>query len=247
MATQYAFGQIVTSGSVLLLDAADKNSYSGSGTTWSDLSGNNNSGSLTNGPTFSSANGGSIVFDGTNDYVNMPSSFLSATSLTYQFNILFSSVTTQSVFLGYGNGTANYTCNCRIGSSTDTAPSAGNCRITIRVVDTTNSVNNTIISTTNLSANTIYNIAIVFLPSSYKIYINGIEDTVTAILGLNNGKWARSGAGAGTIGTFGAVNFNNVLSNYLVGNIYTTQIYNRALSATEITQNYNAQKSRFGL
>jgi len=243
----YTGANIVRSGLVLALDAANTKSYPGSGTTWSDVSGNNNTGTLTNGPTFNFANGGSIVFDGTNDYVNMPSSFLSATSLTYQFNMLFSSVTTQSVFLGYGDGTANYTCNCRIGSSTDTAPSAGNCRITIRVADTTNSVNNTIISTTNLSVNTIYNIAIVFLPSSYKIYINGIEDTVTAILGLNNGKWARNGAGAGTIGTIGAVNFNNALSNYLVGNIYTTQIHNRALSATEILQNYNALKSRFNL
>ena len=66
-----AFGngpRIVTNGLVLSLDAADRNSYPGSGTTWRDMSGNGNNGTLTNGPTFSSANGGSIVFDGTNDY-----------------------------------------------------------------------------------------------------------------------------------------------------------------------------------
>jgi len=64
--------KIVTSGLVLALDAADKLSYRGSGTTWRDLSGNSNKGTLTNGPTFSEGNMGSISFDGTNDYVNVP-------------------------------------------------------------------------------------------------------------------------------------------------------------------------------
>ena len=61
----------VTNGLVLALDAADRNSYPGSGTSWFDLSGNNNTGTLTNGPTFNSGNGGSIVFDGANDYINL--------------------------------------------------------------------------------------------------------------------------------------------------------------------------------
>ena len=60
---------IVTNGLVLALDAANRKSYPGTGTTWTDISGNGNSGTLVNGPTYSSANGGSIVFDGTNDYV----------------------------------------------------------------------------------------------------------------------------------------------------------------------------------
>jgi hypothetical protein len=60
--------KIVTDGLILALDAADRTSYPGSGTTWSDLVGNNY-GTLTNGPTFNSANCGTIVFDGTNDYV----------------------------------------------------------------------------------------------------------------------------------------------------------------------------------
>ena len=63
--------KIVTNGLVLALDAADKNSYRGSGTTWTDVSGNNNTGTLTNGPTFNGGNGGSIVFDGVDDYVNV--------------------------------------------------------------------------------------------------------------------------------------------------------------------------------
>ena len=62
--------KIVTNGLVLCLDAADKKSYPGTGTTWFDRSGNGNNGILVNSPTFNSGNGGSIVFVGHNDYVN---------------------------------------------------------------------------------------------------------------------------------------------------------------------------------
>ena len=60
---------IVTDGLVFYVDAGNGDSYPGTGTTWSDLVGSNN-GTLTNGPTFDSGNGGSIVFDGTNDYIS---------------------------------------------------------------------------------------------------------------------------------------------------------------------------------
>jgi hypothetical protein len=58
---------IITSGLVLNLDAGNTASYPGSGTVWTDLSGNGYNGTLTNGPIYSSSNGGTIVFDGTND------------------------------------------------------------------------------------------------------------------------------------------------------------------------------------
>jgi hypothetical protein len=61
--------QISLNGLVLCLDAGNSKSYPGSGTVWTDLSGRGNTGTLTNGPTFNSDNGGSIVFDGTNDYI----------------------------------------------------------------------------------------------------------------------------------------------------------------------------------
>ena len=66
----YFSPRIVTSGLVLALDAADRNSYPRTGTTWTDLSGNGYNGTLTNSPTFSNSNGGSIIFDGTNDYTS---------------------------------------------------------------------------------------------------------------------------------------------------------------------------------
>ena len=59
---------IVTDGLVFYVDAGNGDSYPGSGTAWSDLVGSNN-GTLVNGPTYNSTNGGSFVFDGSNDYV----------------------------------------------------------------------------------------------------------------------------------------------------------------------------------
>ena len=78
----YAGPDISESGLVLALDAADRNSYPGSGTTWTDLSGNGNNGTLTNGPTYNSGNLGSLVFDGSNDQVN-----LSLFSITNNFSV----------------------------------------------------------------------------------------------------------------------------------------------------------------
>ena len=74
MSTSFAFTPIVTDGLILYLDAANTKSYISGSTDWYDLTTYNNDGTLTNGPTFSSTNGGSIVFDGVNDYVQVNNS-----------------------------------------------------------------------------------------------------------------------------------------------------------------------------
>ena len=85
-------------GLVLCLDAANTRSYPGSGTTWADLSGNGNSGTLTNGPTYSSANGGFLSFDGTNDYVDLgQSNKFASTNLTLDVWLNLPSGTNQGV------------------------------------------------------------------------------------------------------------------------------------------------------
>ena len=95
----YAGPDVVEDGLVLCLDAGNTKSYSGSGTTWTDLSGNGNNGTLTNGPTYSSDNGGSIVFDGTNDIVSLgnPSSLNFGTG---NFTLIFSTYRTSYGFQG---------------------------------------------------------------------------------------------------------------------------------------------------
>jgi len=85
--------RIITDGLVLCLDAGNPKSYPGSGTTWTDLSGNGNNGTLTNGPTYNSGNLGSLVFDGVNDYVNLGDLDLPA---PFTLSIWFKGNTTQS-------------------------------------------------------------------------------------------------------------------------------------------------------
>ena len=73
---------IVTTNLSMFLDAGNASSYPGTGTAWTDLSGNSRNGTLTNGPTYTSADGGAIVFDGTDDFVQCSGS-LTATAATF--------------------------------------------------------------------------------------------------------------------------------------------------------------------
>jgi hypothetical protein len=98
MATQYAFGKIVTDGLVLCLNASDRNSYISGSTTWNDVSGLGNNGTLTNGPTFNSGNGGSIVFDGTNDYTTITLSPNSSGSICFWY--YYNANTRQKLIMG---------------------------------------------------------------------------------------------------------------------------------------------------
>jgi hypothetical protein len=235
MATQFAFEKIVTDGLVLALDAADKNSYSGSGTTWNDLSGNGNSGTLTNGPTFSN---NSIVFDGTNDYNTIPDStslrptsfsidtWFRPTSFGAFNNIIAKPVNGpawSSPYLSYmirteTNGTV-LTCSTSTGG-------------TYRALN----INYTFL------VNTIYNISFTFNSS-----------TGAAIAYLNGSILSSTTHPAGAISYFSApvligANYGGIpVGEFFAGNIYNIKIYNRALLASEILQNYNAQKSRFNL
>ena len=88
--------KIVTDGLVLALDAGNTKSYVSGSTTWFDKSGGGNNGTLINGPTFSSANGGSIVFDGVDDYV-LVNKTLMANAPTGTFDIWFNLATTAGV------------------------------------------------------------------------------------------------------------------------------------------------------
>jgi len=85
--------KIVTDGLVLYLDATNTRSYISGSTSWNDLSRGGNNGTLINGPTFNSGNGGSIVFDGVNDYINQsiynPSELIPATSNNFSIDAWF--------------------------------------------------------------------------------------------------------------------------------------------------------------
>ena len=232
---------IVKSGLVLELDAANARSYPGSGTTWSNLSGNNYSGSLVNGPTFNSANGGSIVFDGTNDYVQ----FSSISSLILSNNQFTTNYWLQITGSARGDffSIKNFNASADdIGFFIDTD---NKLYAYIQVLGTlSNNVGGrSSVSTAALSRNTIYNITCM-KDASQKIamYINGVLDNNTYSTTTNT-------ANVASTALWIASNRSNATTPTLAwpGRIYCVQVYNRALSATEISQNYNAQKSRFGL
>jgi hypothetical protein len=233
MAVQYANGKIVTDGLVLALDAADKNSYPGTGTTWNDLSGNNYSGSLVNGPTFSSDKGGSIVFDGTNDRIDSTTANIVPNSWTVGCWVINTKISGASVFVAKTGGSPNYDQNFVLQWETN--------KFKISAKTTTGVYFNSCTSSFSPSTSSIYNVIGTFdsNTTTLSLYINGVLDNTkivgaTFITGSNLP--IQIGCSDGT-----------TPANFAKGTIYNTQVYNRALSSVEITQNYNTQKSRFGI
>ncbi len=224
---------IVTNGLVLYLDAANRRSYPGSGTSWFDLSGNNNHGTLTNGPTFSSANGGGIVFDGNNDYIFVPNGYTNILKNNNTWSIslwiMASSLTNNPVLISPDAGQlAYYDLFLEIGSNAVYFASGGGSGGYLDNI------------ATPLVTNTMYNI--VFIKngiSSGKVYVNQNEILLTA-----------QGSGLGSMPNLNAdlrIGGFKEGSFYFNGIIYSCTMYNKAITPLEIAQNYNATKGRFGL
>lgn len=218
---------IVTNGLVLYLDAANKISYSGTGTTWQDLSGNNNSGSLVNGPTFSTDGGGSIDLDGTNDYISTTygkniNPFNNP--LTITVTIKPDDINTNQMFISTGQSRGNADSNQRF-------------YISIYNGYWDWGIRTSSWSGGNISANTRWNeITICVDSTSARFYLNSNQiytKSVNNTYVLNDNFW------------FGAHNFGGEYP--FNGHISTIQIYNRALNSQEILQNYNAMRGRFGI
>ena len=224
MATQFAFGKIVTDGLVLALDAADKNSYPGSGTTWRDMSGNNITGSLINSPTFNTSNGGNFGFI-TDDYVIMEENSALNTQTPSVEVWIKTNATTQNGFW-FEKGQVNTQYSLFQESTSIVWRQSNRSQYTNTA---------TYITTTNWAQ-----IVGTYTSGDRKTYINGIlrtSDTQTGTVNTNtNGM---------SIGVYGG--FNGGRGYYYNGNIAIVRVYNRVLSASEILQNYNAQKSRFNL
>jgi hypothetical protein len=227
VATGFNQQDIVKDGLVFWLDANDKTSYPGDGTTWRDLSRGGNNGTLTNGPTYNSGNGGSIVFDGVDDYCwtgyisSLPSG---GAARTMCFWVNPSNVTPPIIVPMFGFGLNSQPGKFFMGgiSSNSTIQLWGN------------TINYT--STFTLSANTWAYVAYVYASNYITVYKNGVADAGSSI----------------TLDTVAnsPVQIGDVQSNpysKLSGGIANGYIYNRALSTQEVLQNYNANKNRFGL
>jgi len=223
MATNYN-PKIVTSGLVVALDAINTKSYPGSGTTWSDMSGNSNTATLVNGPAFAA---NTIQLDGTNDTVTIPvPSATSYTTVTVEGFIKWNTsnsgmflgfsnydVWTNGGALGYNNGASNV-----IGISSATVTTLGligNFKHYAFVMNSSG------------------------LLSTNKIYINGEAQTMGV-------QAASDGAIPGlittlTLGSWGSGGF---YGNVYYGNV---NIYNRELTTAEIKQNFNALRGRYSI
>jgi len=228
---------IVTTGLVLNLDAGNSASYPGSGTTWTDLSGNGNTGTLTNGPTYSSADGGSIVFDGTNDCVVVPyNSNLNPSNVSISAWFKRTSVISYSQFAGlpisntaWNSPYVSYGFEF-IGTSSSLALILGFSPSAFAYT--------TAPATASLAVGVWVNAVGTYDGSNSKIYINGSLITSNA-----ETRTLRTVSGKFTLGKE-----TESLSNYsFAGNISNTIVYNRALTAAEVTQNFNALRGRYGL
>jgi len=210
-------GTIVTEGLVLYLDAANHASYTSGSNTWYDLAGSNN-GTLTNGPTFSPDNAGSIVFDGVDDKVtlNIPNNTNSASIEVW---CKTNTVASSQILFAYDNGTnQRFYLGFRSNDSWDVG------------------IQNLAWTSTDIIPDTEWNHFIVTL------------DNGTASV-YRNGNLVRTR----NYTTFALVDSTlNISSNFLNNYWWNGQVslfksHNRALTASEVLQNYNALKGRFGL
>lgn len=237
----------ISNGLVLAVDAANKISYPGSGTSWYDLSGTNN-GTLTNGPTFSNTNGGVIVFDGTDDYVVTNNVNLSNTNAV--------SVDMWVKILNYREIPAGANILIELSTNFNSVTTG----FVVAIGDDSNPVfNNTYPISIGLQGNVGYNISYwnktlvndlnwhhwccIFdkgqTTQETFLYIDGISRTGNATV-FNNNNTNNFGNLPFYLGGRSAT-FN---SNVQISNV---KIYNRVLTASEVLQNYNELKPRFGL
>ena len=232
----FAGPEVVEDGLVLALDAGNSKSYPGSGTTWTDLSGNGNTGTLTNmdGSNLNSANGGSFTFDGSNEYTQLPTTTLLRASATISSWINITDFTTGKTSTGrvfirrtgfnfnglvaFYNGGYSFEVNTNSNPHEIAGRTTGN------------------VSSSAISPGSWFHFSLVFDANTFYGYVNGVQ-TGTAALS-NDLIFGRIGDGS---------NFADSYPAYMKGKISTFKIYNRALTASEIQQNFNATRGRFGI
>lgn len=213
---------IVRDGLVLYLDAANEKSYPGSGTTWSDLSGNGNNGTLVNGPTYSTSDQGYFTFDGTNDYASATppvpgTSDFTVTVWVYTFNNTSNDYVwdfgSNGGTLSMGTSIGNYGFRYYNGYANSPLYTSG-------LVPNINRWYNVVISRNNYTTS-------MYVDASFITSDTGDTRAIN--------------------GTFHIGRYGGATGYELDGRLSNIAIYNKALSAAEITQNFEATRGRFGI
>ena len=206
---------------ILNLDAGDLASYPGSGTTWFDLSGNSLNGTLTNGPTFSfSDSSSSILFDGVNDYVSQASG-----------NYPISNSLTISAWIKHNSLVGNQRYISFTGAYETAVIRLNNTQFSFYI--STNGTLKFLSGSSSPSTNVWHYVVGTWDGTTQRLYQNGIQINSSTPGGLLDA---------------GNLTYTLSLSNEsMKGNMSIVQIYNRALSAAEIAQNFNYYRSRYGI
>jgi hypothetical protein len=229
----YSGVNINTSGLVFSLDANSSRSYSGTGNTVNGLVGGTGA-TLVNGVGFTSSNGGSFIFDGSNDYIRieMVPALRPTSQITVEVwaNLTNAAVNQHFIALQYNSLTDNSYVMYYIPPFVRTIIGNGS--------------QNMISYSANLSANTWYNLVQAYDGSFQRLYINGVFAASNACTGnilynsLNDNL---------TIGSDYYTNYSQGLNAFLNGKLSSAKIYNRALSAQEIKNNFEATRDRYGI
>ena len=217
---------IVTDNLIVYLDASNLSSYSGSGSVWTDLTGNANNGTLINGPSYS---GGGIVLDGSSQYITIPYNQVNfnTSTLIYVAKLDASPNSRNTIFSQYygGNG-----AQMEWGSG-------GSLRSNYRQ-NAASTPENDAPNGTGISTNTIYHIAVTYNTGGViRHYKNGV------LLGSNTNSSQTNVNGGDLIN----VGRNSSAGLYFKGLVYKVMIYNRVLHSAEIINNYYSVKTRFGI
>ncbi len=226
MALQHS-PSIVTNGLVLCVDAGNPRSYPGTGTVWNDAISSGYNFTLTNGPTYSSSNLGFFNFDGVNDFaVSGYNSALDTQTPTVEVWVK-TNATSQNGFW-FEKGAVN----------TQYALFQEGANITWRL--TTNVVSLTAPAASFMSTSNWAQVVGTYTSGDRRIYVNGVQvanDTLAYTIPTNT-----SGMSIGAYGGNSGANaywYNGALS--------ICRVYNRALSAAEVLQNFNAIRGRYGI
>jgi hypothetical protein len=227
--------QIVRDGLVLYLDAGNRRSYPGSGTSWTDLTGNGNNGTLTNGPAFNSENLGSISFDGVNDFVTTGETFNAVSPINGFFADASS---TWSVSSWFRPDTSNATAGAVIAKAGGTGTAA-----TLIVWETGTTLNTRLRGGTILAITTNMNTAwhevvLTWDGTTARVYYDG---SFVNTISIGTAAVQTQALGVGAAALSGTPN------TFMLGRTADLKVYNRPLTALEVTQNYNALRSRFGV
>ncbi len=235
--------RIVTDGLVLCLDAASKRSYPGTGTTWTDLKGGNN-GTFTNGATFDAGSGGSIVFDGTNDYINCgPTNDITGGNES-EISICCWVKAHTSSHDGYAVSLKRSSADSTLVSIVVNQQNSGSHTanyLGFIYSSTSNPVHRWVTKNDSTFYNKWTHVSATVNTTAATLYVNGVNSGQNTSDTYSGPSISNNTANT-TIGAFKASDSNSL---YLDGDISLVQVYTKTLTPDEILQNYLSTKERY--